>query len=892
MVADRRIGRLGSAGVAFVGIAIAVRTVTVVMQKKDGMRSGVRERMARLVVLLVVLSAAMPVGAAFAQAGSGAVTAEQLGARWDAVLERIENSLQGKAITPEQHAEYNVQLKTVESEAGRVVADAEKEMETHTRQLEALGAPPSEGEPPEAAEIKAEREALNAKINGIRSRVAQAELTRVRAEELETALSAAFRKEFRERLLVRGPLPLSPNTLAKAGPEALAVFSTLTRSWSDWLAGLSPDQLAQLRWRGPLAVLVVFAAWSIRRFLLKRYGRDTSIQQPSYPRRFVAAVVEGFARGIVPASIFAIPLVMIPLGWSLISGLLADVVDALCLALIIFTVGSAMTRAVLAPDLPEWRCTGLAPRASRTLAHRIIFLLAVFAIDVFINRGTQNLVVSSELLSLYAAIVDSVEAVGIVLLIQGWLWRTEPETAGTEADGSAPTAHARSGPAGETVAAADQIGGRFWAYVRRAVGAAAVVGVVANLIGYVNLGDKLIDSLMISGVIIGTLFLIRKLLQELIGVCLGSNAARQWLGLRDKSRDLVGFWLNVVLDLLLISGGFFLVLPIWGVPRTDLMRWIRDALEGFTVGGVTISLMDIVTALLVFVGAVAVTRLARQTLSDKVLSKTSLDTGIRNSLTSGISYVGVTIAALLAVGIMGVDFQNIAIIAGALSVGIGFGLQNIVNNFVSGLILLIERPIKIGDWVVVGENQGFVRKISVRATEIETFDRASVILPNSELLSTAVVNWTHKDKIGRLIVMVGVAYGSDTQRVREILLACAKEHPDVLSWPQPFVLFRSFGGSSLDFEVYAFLRDIDKRLIVGSDLRFAIDRAFREEGIEIPFSQHDIHFRDMERLEQALAAFNAARTTGVGEAVPPRSPERSAGRSDDDHGGPSKGDSA
>ena len=176
-----------------------------------------------------------------------------------------------------------------------------------------------------------------------------------------------------------------------------------------------------------------------------------------------------------------------------------------------------------------------------------------------------------------------------------------------------------------------------------------------------------------------------------------------------------------------------------------------------------------------------------------------------------------------------------------MSVGIGFGLQNIVNNFVSGIILLIERPIKVGDWVVVGGNEGLVRRISVRATEIQTFQRAAVIVPNAEFLSNSLTNWTHKDRNGRIEILVGVAYGTDTQQVEEILLGLAKEHEEVMTIPEPFVLFRDFGASSLDFELRCFTENVTRRLRIASDLRFKIDAAFREANIEIPFPQRVVH---------------------------------------------------
>ena len=196
--------------------------------------------------------------------------------------------------------------------------------------------------------------------------------------------------------------------------------------------------------------------------------------------------------------------------------------------------------------------------------------------------------------------------------------------------------------------------------------------------------------------------------------------------------------------------------------------------------------------------------------------------------------------------VVGVSFTNIAIVAGALSLGIGFGLQNIVNNFVSGIILLLERPIRTGDWISTGSTEGFVKKISVRSTEVQTFNRADVIVPNSELISAPVTNWTLRNRHGRVIVPVGVAYGSDTELVGRLLEEAAAEVPEVVR-DQPDlpvrVFFRSFGDSALDFELRCYILDIWYILDVTSRLHFAIDRKFREHGIEIAFPQRDIHIR-------------------------------------------------
>jgi small-conductance mechanosensitive channel len=224
-----------------------------------------------------------------------------------------------------------------------------------------------------------------------------------------------------------------------------------------------------------------------------------------------------------------------------------------------------------------------------------------------------------------------------------------------------------------------------------------------------------------------------------------------------------------------------------------------------------------------------------------------------NSIRTGVGYVGILVAALVAISYAGFNLSSIAIVAGALSVGIGFGLQNLVNNFVSGLILLAERPIRVGDLVVVGGEEGYVRKISVRSTEIETFDRANVLIPNSYFIAEKVKNWTFRNNIRRLALPIGVAYGSDAQQVRTVLMKVAQDNPDVLTAPAPFVMLDDFAASSLNFTLYAYVGDISKAGSVRTELGIAVLGAFKEAGIVIPFGQPDATQLKLDWLRDMVA---------------------------------------
>ncbi len=222
-----------------------------------------------------------------------------------------------------------------------------------------------------------------------------------------------------------------------------------------------------------------------------------------------------------------------------------------------------------------------------------------------------------------------------------------------------------------------------------------------------------------------------------------------------------------------------------------------------------------------------------------------------------MGYIGIFAAALIALSYAGFNLSNLALVAGAFSVGIGFGLQSVVSNFVSGLILLAERPIKVGDLVVVGGEEGYVRKISVRSTEIETADRANVLIPNSFFITEKVKNWTLRNNTGRVAIAVSVAYGCDPRKVKAILLQLAQAHPNVMRTPEPFVDFEDFASDALNFKLYAFIYDLNKAVATRTDLRIAILDAFKTAEIVIPSRQTDVTVRDIDWLRDAVKQYMA-----------------------------------
>ena len=278
----------------------------------------------------------------------------------------------------------------------------------------------------------------------------------------------------------------------------------------------------------------------------------------------------------------------------------------------------------------------------------------------------------------------------------------------------------------------------------------------------------------------------------------------------------------------------------------DLSARVEPLLEFdrrlFMLGGEEVTIASLVSFFVFFLLAYVASRLLQRALG-RVYRQRGLDEGVQYALNRLLHYAVLAIGAFLALDNLGISITALAGLGAILAVGIGFGLQNIAQNFVSGLILLLERPVKKGDFVEVGNTRGTVREIHARATVVTTLDNIDILVPNGQFITESVVNQTFANRQIRIGVDVGVAYGSDTERVRETLARVGTAHPAVLVNPSPKVWFSDFGDSSLDFSLLVGLADPLQAPQVSSDLRFAIDAAFREEGIEIPFPQRDLHLR-------------------------------------------------
>ncbi len=786
----------------------------------------------RLVALLV-LAFVLGLGTAQAQAPN-ATLAQSQSAKITEIVTRVDGLAAGvdKIATDDAKlVEVRIQAEQAERDLLAASLAFQPRLTEISTRLDQLGAPPADGQPAEPEAVTAERNRLLGEKAEINELIGKAETGSITANQLVGKVNDIRRDLFSRALYTRTPVTLESMAEARtAFANEVSLFKRRVTSWWNFTARFKYGALTIATGITQAIILLFYSVG--RRLFYRLTWRDPAEEHPSYLARLSTAIWSVLVTSLSIVVFILTALATFDLS-RVISEPILDLFDGFFSLILIVLFVRALATAILSPGNPAWSLVPIGEKPARRIRALIVGIAAVSGLDFWLNNVSEILD-SPVSVSVLKAIVSTI-AVGILIALLG---KVKPFT---DEDGNP----------------------RPWpTWFRYSLFAVGLVPIGAALFGYVGFARFVLEQIVLSGGILVTMYLgylsSQALSQEeaFAKTSLGQRLERT--GRFDHATlDQMSIAFSVIINVLILAIGLSLILLQWGFQLQDIVNWVYRAATEIRIGSVSISLFGILTGIAVFFIACFATRWFQGWLDNSVLKRGKFDTGVRNSIRTAVGYLGIGLAVLVGISVAGINLSNLALVAGALSLGIGFGLQNIVSNFVSGLILLAERPFKEGDWIVAGAHVGLVKKISVRATEIETFQRQTIILPNSELINQPVGNWTHKNRLGRVDIAVGVSYDSDPVMIRDFLMDIARNNKLVLRNPEPQVVFTNFGASSLDFELRVFLADIFNSAIVQTELRMEIYKRMKEEGIEIPFPQTDLHIKsgspdDVRRFVQAV----------------------------------------
>lgn len=780
-----------------------------------------RHALIALITTLMLIGGLPPLAAVGQQVSTanGATDSQAIIDRWNADLSRIDASLDRVGISDFDLRNMRDQVIDIGSNATALAA-------LLAPKVAAVGAQVKELTPVQGADaavsdaIKSDLAAAQKLYADLIGSQQQAQAIAVHAVATTSQINDRRRSLFTNRLFERSASLVDPMLWSDATaemPNAVNRASDIVGGWYDIITSRSD--------RSAMAVVLfviigmVVALLPGRRMLLRRLAdRQKRSAMPIDGRiRVIAAAVTVTLNTLAPIGILIG-------GHTILStlNLTTDRIDQLWWGMIsavtLFSLSFGVSRALLAPSRPDLRLVDIDDAIARRVFRLTAAIAALEGLSVFIERFARIAYTGLPLVVALAGVLSFISAVLIILTVRTLNRHLLPDE--EEED---------------TATAGPML--RSMTFV--VAGLMAAAAIVSDLMGYVALGRFITAQIAWIATVVGLFMLVVRLVDELTAAwfrregMVGSRLIAS-LGVAPRSLTQVGVLFNGLVRALLIGALVLVIIAPWGVDSTSVFESIRQVFFRLQIGSISISFSAIISGLFVFGIGVIITKALQGWLDTRFLPTTRLDSGLRNSIRTSVGYLGTIAAAAVAFGYSGIDLSSIAIVAGALSVGIGLGLQAIVNNFVSGLILLAERPIRAGDWIAVGSEEGIVKNINVRATEIETFDRATLIVPNSTLITGQVKNFVLRDRSGRAVVPIMVGKSSDPAAVREILLAVAKAHPLVLTYPEPNVLFMAFDKDSLNFQLRVFLADIGQGVQVSSDLRFEALARFRQADILLP----------------------------------------------------------
>lgn len=721
-------------------------------------------------------------------------------------LEAAEKRLAIKTSTTELLDPIALEALAAGQFAATCISQQEAEQAKVKQGLDSIGTAAGTATTQEDKELQTKRKDLDQQKKEVETQLAQCRLLALKATQIQEQVSANKQAIVKERLFARSPSAVSfilqtlqePSLWATEIQQIISTLVALPINYRNLSIALMYG----------LAGLLVGLVWSF-------YKQHTHSQQE---------ITELVKTSPTLASVWRSIINFMPwiLGFGLTSLALhynhpgVTAINELASTLFLFMISYVIISAMLRPATKSKDFTPVIPATSKKLYYWARIFLLTILLGLLFHSTLFDTDPPSSLVGLIRVVLGTFASLALIRLL--WLLR-------------------RSVPWLQ----------QYRLYILGAV--ALVSAIVALWLGYRNFFVFLFNGTFGTLFITLVAWLLLRIPTEMFdgldeGLAQWQQRLRKRLGIENGQRVPGLIWLRLAHAMAIFALMSLALLRLWGMSEQSMQVMLTKVMDGIQIGSFTLEPMRILIGLLSLAILISLTHLIKNSLSNHWLNRTNMTRGAKETTVTIAGYLGIILAILIGLSIAGIEFTNLAIIAGALSVGIGFGLQNIVNNFVSGLILLFERPIRKGDWIRVGVTEGYVKDINIRSTVIQTFDRSDIIVPNSELIANQVTNMMLSNQYGRVIIPVGVAYGSDPEQVLFLLRSVGEANPAVLREYGELkvqVFFRGFAESSLNFELRCLIKDVEKQMVVTSELNIAIEKAFRIAKIDMPYPQRTIH---------------------------------------------------
>ena len=685
------------------------------------------------------------------------------------------------------------------------------ELESIQKKIDALG-DVSES----SGEIAKQMKILTQQSDEIKTSLAQIKLAKTKIDDISALILKQRNQDLFDRIFVKQSSIFHPHEFFVSLTSFFKFSLDLLHSPFVWYQKLSADKQIiadnNIIYAFFYILMAILVAAYLQYFIKTKFGCKDEVCNPNYSQKVRAALWMFLARGLFPAATIGSFMFWIKSADMVNKSDFGIMLFTLSLYLLYFFLIRALVKSLFTPDNIKWRIIEVCDKRAILGSHALIFSAALICIVCFFQSLAEELNVEAETLYSLKIFTNGVKAFCVIWVSNKFLFDCD-NNALDEDDFNEPSTEAK-----------------LSLIIMLVMG----LSFGLSLFGYIRFSEFVINHFILSAVVIATAYILDRLLRAIFRQIMKLKFWNKNLHISPRKLVKTNFWFALILSPLLGIATLLALLALWGVSVDIMLNKTSNFLTGFNIGGLYISISSIVLGIISFFVSSFLFKLLARSLQSGSLSQIEWRPGVKNSVVSAVGFFGVLISLVVGFAVMGGSIKSLAIIAGALSLGAGLGLQNMVSNLVAGLTILFERQIKVGDWVIIDGQEGIVKKINMRSTELETWNKSNVIVPNAIILSQSFVNKTFSDRMGRVEIRVAVDFDTDIPLVRNLLLNIAENDPDVLKSPPPSLLFTDLTDNSLVFQLNCYTANVYNSSAICFRIRKQIVEAFRENNIVNP----------------------------------------------------------